>query len=36
MSIRTLVDMAIDEDRRAPCLWLPSEHWAAFCDELGR
>jgi len=36
MSIRTLVDMAIDEDRWARCLWVPSEHWAAFCYELGR
>jgi hypothetical protein len=36
MSIRTLVDIAIDEDRGARCLWAPSEHWIAFCDELGR
>ena len=36
MSIRTLVDMAIDEDCGARCLWVPSEHWATFCVELGR
>jgi hypothetical protein len=34
--IRQLVDVAIDENRRAPCLWVPSEHWRAFCDALGR
>ena len=36
MSIRMLVDVAIDEDRSSRCLWVPSEHWEAFCDELGR
>ena len=36
MSIRTLVDVAIDEDRSSRCVWVPSEHWTAFCDELGR
>jgi hypothetical protein len=36
MSIRAQVDLAIDEDRHAPCLWIPTEHWAAFCDQLGR
>ncbi len=30
MDIRTLVDLAIDEDPRAPCLWVPSEHWLDF------
>jgi hypothetical protein len=34
--IRELVDVAIDENRRAPCLWIPSEHWVAFCEALGR
>jgi hypothetical protein len=36
MSIRALVDMAIDDDRSSRCVWVPSEHWEAFCDELGR
>ena len=36
MSIRTLVEVAIDEDRNSRCLWVPSEHWATFCDKLGR
>jgi hypothetical protein len=36
MDIRTLVDVAIDEDPFAPCLWVPSEHWADFCQALGR
>lgn len=36
MSIRDQVDLAIDEDRHARCLWIPTEHWAAFCAELGR
>jgi hypothetical protein len=36
MSVRDLVDMAINEDRWARCLWVPSEHWEAFCEALGR
>ena len=36
MDIRTLVDIAIDEDPRAPCLWVPSELWPAFCDGIGQ
>jgi len=36
MTVRELVDLAIDEDRRAPCLWLPIEHWDAFCEAIGR
>lgn len=36
MEIRERVDLAIDENRRAPCLWIPSEHWAAFAAALGR
>lgn len=36
MDIRTLVDLAIDEDPRAPCLWVPSEHWQAFCAAVDR
>ena len=30
MDVKTLVDVAIDEDPRAPCLWIPSELWPAF------
>ena len=36
MDIRGLVDVAIDEDPKAPCLWVPSEHWPAFCEAVGR
>ncbi|HZZ87242.1 MAG TPA: hypothetical protein VFE13_02810 [Caulobacteraceae bacterium] len=36
MSIRAMVDVAIDEDRSSRCLWLPTEYWEAFCEELGR
>ncbi len=36
MNILSRVDLAIDEDRKAPCLWIPAEHWAAFSDQLGR
>jgi len=36
MDIRQLVDVAIDEDVRAPCLWVPVEHFDALCDALQR
>jgi len=36
MNIRELVDIAVDEDPKAPCLWVPSEHWQAFCEAVGR
>ena len=36
MDIRTLVDLAIDEDPRAPCLWVPSEHWVDFLTATRR
>ncbi|WP_309646568.1 hypothetical protein [Phenylobacterium sp.] len=36
MDIRTLVDVAIDEDPRAPCLWVPSEAWEEFCTAVRR
>jgi hypothetical protein len=36
MDIRAQVDLAIDENRRAPCLWVPAERWSDFCDQLGR
>jgi len=31
-----MVDIAIDEDRGARCLWVPAEHWSAFCEAVGR
>lgn len=34
MDIRDLVDIAIDEDPRSPCLWVPTEHWADFCAAI--
>lgn len=36
MNIRDLVDLAIEDDPRAPLLWLPSEHWDAFCAAIGQ
>jgi len=36
MDTRDLVDMAIDEDPRAPCLWVPSELWPEFLAAVGR
>jgi hypothetical protein len=36
MDIRDLVDVAIDEDPKAPCLWVPSEHWDVFCAAVSR
>ncbi|HXQ11629.1 MAG TPA: hypothetical protein VN805_11605 [Caulobacteraceae bacterium] len=36
MHIRELVDIAIDEDARSPCLWVPSEHFDALCQALER
>ena len=36
MNVRELVDIAIDEDPRSPCLWVPSEYWDAFCEAVGR
>lgn len=36
MSIRALVDLAIDEDPRSPCLWVPAEDWDAFCQAIGQ
>lgn len=32
--IRDLVDLAIEEDPRAPCLWIPSEDWPGFCEAI--
>jgi hypothetical protein len=36
MDVLTQVNLAIDEDRKARCLWVPTEHWAAFAEQLGR
>jgi hypothetical protein len=36
MQARDLVDVAIDEDPRAPCLWVPSELWPAFCAAIAQ
>ena len=34
MNVRDLVDIAIDEDPRALCLWVPSERWVEFCESI--
>lgn len=34
MSVRDLADIAIEEDLRAPFLWIPEELFAAFCEEI--
>jgi hypothetical protein len=36
MRIRQLVDLAIEDDPRAPCLWVPSEDWPQFCAAIGQ
>ncbi len=36
MNIRDLADLAIDDDLRAPCLWIPSEHWDDFLAATDR
>ncbi|MGH6963501.1 MAG: hypothetical protein ACREE0_03365 [Phenylobacterium sp.] len=36
MDAKTLVDVAIDEDPRAPCLWVPSELWPEFIAAVDR
>ena len=36
MRARDLVDIAVEEDPRAPCLWVPSELWAEFCGDIGQ
>jgi hypothetical protein len=36
MDARGLVDMAIDEDPRAPCLWVPSELWPEFLAAIAQ
>ena len=36
MDARGLVDVAIDEDPRAPCLWVPSELWSEFLAAIAQ
>lgn len=36
MDARDLVDVAIDEDPRAPCLWVPTEVWDDFLASVNR
>ena len=36
VAVRDLVDIAIDEDPRDPCLWAPTEYWEAFCQAVDR
>lgn len=36
MDIKDLVDIAIDEDPKTPCLWVPSAYWEAFCAAVDR
>ena len=36
MDARGLVDVAIDEDPRAPCLWVPSELWPEFLATIAQ
>ena len=34
MDTKQLVDIACDEDPRAPCLWLPSRLFPEFCNAI--
>jgi hypothetical protein len=34
MDAKTLVDLAIDEDPRAPCLWMPDHMFPGFCTAI--
>ena len=36
MDARTLVDVAIDEDPRSQCLWVPAELWPEFIAAVDR
>ena len=36
LPIKDLVDLAIDDDPRAPFLWVPEEEWQAFCAAVDR
>ena len=34
MDIKVLVDLAIEDNPHAPCLWLPSRQFPAFCTAI--
>jgi hypothetical protein len=34
MDARQLVDIACDEDPRAPCLWVPSDLFPELCVQI--
>jgi len=34
MDIKVLVGLAIEDNPHAPCLWLPSRHFPAFCTAI--
>jgi hypothetical protein len=34
MDTKALVDIAIEEDPRAPCLWVPSDVFPELCDAI--
>jgi hypothetical protein len=34
MDSKMLVDLAIEDNPHAPCLWLPSRHFEAFCSAI--
>ena len=34
MDIQVLVDLAIEDNPHAPCLWVPSRHFDAFCTAI--
>jgi len=36
MDAKQLVDIACDEDPRAPCLWVPSDVFAELCAATRR
>jgi hypothetical protein len=36
MDSRQLIDIACDEDPRAPCLWVPSDVFVELSDAIGQ
>lgn len=34
MDIRLLFDLAIEDNPHAPCLWVPTRHFPAFCAAI--
>ena len=34
MNIKVLVDLAIEDNPHAPCLWLPARLFPAFCTAI--